>query len=79
SFGIKDATALFTTDGKGALGEKAAPSGYSRPNKMFKVEGDGTFIVNNTVRQLLKFRQEVAASKGFADRQPRAGLTERAT
>ena len=78
TMGLKDATAVFT-DAKGTLGDKAAPQGYSRPTLRFKIEGDGVFTVNNTVRQLLTFRDKVEASPGFRDRQAPAGLNERAT
>ena len=74
SMGQKDAAAVMM-----GRGDKAAPAKYSRPTRTFKIEGDGTFTVNNTVRQLLNFRAEVSASKGFADRQPAGGLKERAT
>ena len=78
SMGLKDATATFT-DAKGTLGDTSAPTGYSRPKRTFKVEGDGVFTVHNTVRQLLTFRAKVESSPGFRDRQSRTNLTERAT
>ena len=66
SMGEKDAIASFTTDSKrGALGEKYAPTTEGKRQRTFKIEGDGTFTVNNTVRQLLKFRQQIATNKGF--------------
>ena len=78
TMGLKDATAVFT-DAKGTMGEKGAPAGYSRPKRTFKVEGDGVFTIQNSVRQLLTFRAKVESSPGFKDRQAPAGLNERAT
>ncbi len=78
SMGRKDAVAVFT-DAKGTLGEKSAPARYSRPTRTFKVEGDGTFTVNNTVRQLLTFRAKVESSPGFRDQRAAGIPAERAT
>ena len=75
--GDKEAREFFTM--RAGVGEKAAPEGYSRPKRTFRVEGDGVFTVNNTVRQLLTFRASVESSPGFKDRQAPAGLTEKAT
>lgn len=74
SMGEKDATTLFTTDGRGAMGDKSAPSGYSRPTRTFDIEGDGKFTVNNTVRQLLRFRRQVETSSGFSNTGQRGGF-----
>jgi two-component system, chemotaxis family, sensor kinase CheA len=79
SMGQKEADEAFTTSAsRGALGEKFTPRGYSRPTLTFRVPGDGAFTVNNTVRQLLKFRRAVESSPGF--RQTRSiPAPERAT
>lgn len=77
SMGLKDANAMFTKDG--GFGDKAAPAGYSRPKRTFDVEGDGVFTVNNTVRQLLTFREKVDRSPGFRDAKTPPPATPRAT
>lgn len=74
SMGQKDGAAVMMESG-----EKGAPPGYSRPKRTFKVEGDGIFTIQNSVRQLLLFREKVEKSPGFKDRQAPAGLNERAT
>lgn len=74
SMGQKDGAAVMME-----RGEIGAPPGYSRPKRTFKVEGDGVFTIQNSVRQLLKFRAQVEKSPGFKDRQAPGGLNERAT
>lgn len=67
TMGEKDAIGAFTTDAsRGALGSKYAERTESKKQRTFKIKGDGTFTVNNTVRQLLRFRTNVASNKGFA-------------
>ena len=78
SMGLKDANAMYTRDGS-SFGEKFAPKGYSRPTRTFDVEGDGKFTVNNTVRQLLTFREKVDRSPGFRDAKTPPPATPRAT
>lgn len=70
TYGEKDAREMYAR-GRRLGSEKFAPDGYSRPTRTFKVPGDGTFTVNNTVGQLMKFRRAVETSPGFADRPSR--------